>query len=59
LIVNLTFFVVVPSAFLALRVTTTVWTVVGVPEIAPVDVFTVKPAGNGLAPYCKIGGLVA
>jgi len=29
-------------------------TTVGVPEIKPVDVFTVKPAGNGAAPHVLI-----
>jgi hypothetical protein len=59
LIVNLTVLFVVPSPFLALRLTFIVPAVVGVPEIDPVVVFTVKSAGNGLAPYSKIGGLVA
>ncbi len=50
LIVKVTTLFVVPSAFLALRVTPVAPAVVGVPEIDPVAVFTLKPAGNGLAP---------
>jgi hypothetical protein len=40
----------VPPAFVALSVTVEVPAVVGVPEIAPVAVFTVRPAGNPVAP---------
>ena len=39
----------VPPALLALIVTVKVPEAVGVPEISPVEVFTVKPAGNGVA----------
>lgn len=38
-----------PPALVALMVTVKVPEAVGVPEINPVEVFTVKPAGNGLA----------
>jgi hypothetical protein len=40
----------VPPALVALIVTLYVPAVVGVPEIKPVLVFTVKPAGNPVAP---------
>ena len=40
----------VPPALVALIVTVNVPEAVGVPEIAPVDVFTVKPAGSPVAP---------
>jgi hypothetical protein len=40
----------VPPAFVALSVTVAVTTVVGVPEISPVPVFTDSPAGNPVAP---------
>ena len=40
----------VPPELLALIVTVYVPAVVGVPEITPVVVFTVKPAGSPLAP---------
>jgi hypothetical protein len=39
----------VPPALVALMVTVKVPEAVGVPEINPVEVFTVKPAGNGVA----------
>ena len=39
----------VPPALVALIVTLDVAAVVGVPEIAPVDVLTLKPAGNPVA----------
>ena len=39
----------VPPALVALMVTVKVPAAVGVPEISPVAVFTVKPAGNGVA----------
>jgi hypothetical protein len=47
LIVNVSVAVPVPLMLVALRVMLYVFAVVGVPEIKPVDVFTVKPAGNG------------
>ena len=40
----------VPREFVALIVTVKVPVAVGVPEITPVEVFTVNPAGNPLAP---------
>jgi hypothetical protein len=40
----------VPPALVARMVTVKVPAVVGVPEICPVEVFTVKPVGNGVAP---------
>jgi hypothetical protein len=40
----------VPPALVALIVTLYVPAVVGVPEITPVLVFTLKPAGSPLAP---------
>jgi hypothetical protein len=40
----------VPLALVAVIVTVYVPAVVGVPEITPVLVFTVRPGGNGLAP---------
>jgi hypothetical protein len=57
LIVNLTVFVPVSLlVFLALRTTLlNVPAVVGVPEITPVVVFTVKPGGNPVAPQRVIG----
>ena len=39
----------VPPALVALMVTVKVPEAVGVPETSPVAVFTVKPAGNGVA----------
>ena len=53
-IVNVNGCVPVPFPLVALRVTVNVPTTVGVPEINPVDVFTAKPAGNGLAPHVVI-----
>jgi hypothetical protein len=46
----------VPPALVALIVTLYVPAVVGVPEIAPVLVFTLKPAGNPVA--LKLVGLL-
>ena len=40
----------VPTALVALRATVEVPSVVGVPEIKPVPVFTDRPAGNPTAP---------
>ncbi len=40
----------VPPEFVALIVTVKVPEAVGVPEISPVEVFTVKPAGKPVAP---------
>jgi len=40
----------VPREFVALIVTVKVPEAVGVPEITPVEVFTVNPAGNPVAP---------
>ena len=40
----------VPREFVALIVTVKVPGVVGVPEITPVEVFRVNPAGNPVAP---------
>jgi hypothetical protein len=52
LIVKVTGFVMVPQLLnVALRVTLYVPVVVGVPEITPVAVFTVRPGGNPVAPY--------
>ena len=48
-IVNVSGPVPVPLPFVALRVTLNTPTTVGVPEIKPVAVLTVKPAGNGAA----------
>ena len=39
----------VPALFVALNVTVHVPAAVGVPEINPVPLFTVKPAGNAVA----------
>jgi hypothetical protein len=50
LIVNVTTLVPVWPPDVALRVTLVVPAIVGVPEIKPVVVFTVKPGGNGAAP---------
>jgi len=49
LIVKVSVALPVPPALVALMVTVYVPAVVGVPEINPVLVFTVKPAGNGVA----------
>ena len=46
----------VPPALVALMVTVYVPAVVGVPEINPVLVFTVRPAGNPVA--LKLVGLL-
>ena len=54
LIVNVSGPVPVPLPFVALRVMLYGPAVVGVPEIKPVIVFTVKPAGNGAAPHVLI-----
>ena len=40
----------VPPLLVALRVTVDVPAAVGVPEINPVPLFTVNPAGNPVAP---------
>jgi hypothetical protein len=53
-IVNVSGPVPVPLPLVALRVMLNTPTAVGVPEIKPVDVFTVKPAGNGAAPHVLI-----
>jgi hypothetical protein len=53
-IVNVSGPVPVPLTLVALRVMLYVPGVVGVPEIKPVVVFTVKPAGNGAAPHVVI-----
>jgi hypothetical protein len=50
LIVKVSVALPVPPALVALMVTLYVPAVVGVPEINPVAVFTVKPAGNPVAP---------
>ena len=44
----------VPPALVALRVTVYVPAVVGVPEINPVLVFTLKPVGRPIAPQVVI-----
>jgi hypothetical protein len=50
-IVKVTGWVLVPQLLVVtLRVTLYVPAVVGVPEIKPVDVLTVRPGGNPLAP---------
>jgi hypothetical protein len=49
LIVNVSVSVPVPPALVALKVTLVVAAVVGVPEIRPVVVLTVRPAGNPVA----------
>jgi len=49
LIVKVRVAVPVPLEFVALMVTLYVPTVVGVPEINPVLVFTLKPAGSPVA----------
>jgi hypothetical protein len=49
LIVMLKVLVPVPPALVALSVTLVVAAVVGVPEISPVVVLTVSPAGNPVA----------
>jgi hypothetical protein len=47
--VTIRLFVPVPPAFVALKVTVEVATVVGVPEITPLVALTVRPAGNPVA----------
>jgi hypothetical protein len=49
LTVKLKVFVPVPPAFVALKVTLVVAAAVGVPEISPVVVLMVSPAGNPVA----------
>jgi hypothetical protein len=41
--------------FVALRVMVYAPGVVGVPEIKPLPVFTLRPAGKGAAPHVVIG----
>jgi hypothetical protein len=53
-IVSVSVAVPVPLPLVALRLMLYVPATVGVPEIKPVDVFTVKPAGNGAAPHVLI-----
>ena len=50
LIVKVSVAVPVPLPLVALRLTLYVPAVVGVPEIKPVAVLTLKPAGKGVAP---------
>ena len=59
LIVKIKVALPVPLLLAALIVTLYVPAVVGVPEIAPVVVFTVKPAGSPAAPKLMIGPLLA
>jgi len=54
LMVNVSGPVPVPLPLVALRVMLNVPATVGVPEIKPVEVFKVKPAGNGTAPHVLI-----
>jgi hypothetical protein len=58
LTVNVSVFVPVPPAFVALNVTVEVPVAVGVPEMTPVLVFTPKPLGNPVAPKL-VGELLA
>ena len=58
LTVRVSVLVPVPLALIALRVTLVTAAVVGVPEITPVEVLTVKPAGKPVAPKL-VGVLVA
>src|SRR5207249_9676293 len=51
LIVNVNVAVPVPLALVALRFMLNTPVTLGVPEINPVVVLTVKPAGNGAAPH--------
>jgi hypothetical protein len=53
-IVKFSVWVPVPLPFVALRRGLYVPAVVGVPEIKPVAVFTVRPAGSGAAPQVVI-----
>ena len=50
LMVTVSVAVPVPREFVALIVTVKVPEAVGVPEITPVEVFRVNPAGNPVAP---------
>ena len=50
MMVNVSVALPVPPALVALMVTLYVPAVVGVPEISPVLVLTVKPAGSPVAP---------
>ena len=50
LIVNVRVAVPVPPAFVALSITDEVPLAVGVPEIRPLVVFTVRPEGSPVAP---------
>ena len=54
LIVSVNVALPVPLALVALSVMIVMPAAVGVPEINPVVVFTVKPAGNGAAPHVVI-----
>lgn len=54
MIVKVSVAVPVPLAFVALIVTLYVPAAVGVPEIKPVFVLTVRPAGRPVAPYVLI-----
>ena len=56
LIVKVSVFVSVPPAFVAVIVTEYIPAAVGVPEISPVVVSTVKPEGSPVAP--KLVGLL-
>ena len=57
LTVSVNVFVPVPLALIAFRVTLVVAVVVGVPEMSPVAVLTVNPAGSPVAP--KLDGELA
>ena len=50
LMVSVSVAIPVPLAFVAVRVTVEVPDTVGVPEIKPLVVFTVTPAGSPVAP---------
>ena len=54
LIVNVNVAVPVPLPLVALRVTPNVPVTVGVPEINPFVVLTLRPVGNGVAPHVVI-----
>ena len=58
LIVNVSDALPVPALLVALSVTVELPALVGVPEIKPESVFTVRPAGNPVAPKL-LGELVA
>jgi hypothetical protein len=45
----------VPLLFVALRVMVYVPALVGVPEIKPLDVLTLRPGGKGAAPHVTMG----